>query len=214
MLRKHIGSLIILAMGMVPAAASSFVYDTESAWQASNPVSPGTLDFESSTPGYYSSFTYTPFTFTAGSGWAVIAGGAAPGTGSGNFLSTDSSPTINITLATGVYGVAFNLGANSDSSAIATIIATDANGLEYTTSGFSSSGPAGPAAFWGLRSDAQLVNVRISYVALLPQVDNVRYSNTPLPPDGEPAIPEPGSGTLLFIGGGLILWALSAKSAR
>lgn len=210
--RKHIGSLVILTTGMLPAAASSFVYDTLSAWQASSPVSPGVLDFESSSIGYYGSYSYAPFTFTAGSGGEWIFGGATAGTGSGHFLATDTSTTLNITLATGVYGLAFNLGANSGSPQIATIIATDANGIQYTTSGFTTSCPAGPAAFWGLRSDAQLVNVKISYAAVLPQLDNVRYSNTPLS-SGDPPIPEPGSGLLLFTGG-LVLWALTARSAK
>ena len=144
---RAILSFVLLIAGTLPAVAGSLVYTTSTNWQASSPGGSATLDFESSNAGYYNSFVYSPYTFTAGTGAEWIQNNAAAGTGSGHYLTTDISSILNIALGTGVYGVAFKLGSNSGSPAPATIVATDVNGLLYTTSGFTTSGPSGPAAF-------------------------------------------------------------------
>ena len=190
---------ISAALAACPAWAGSFVYASLASWTASSPGSTAVLDFESYSPAYYGSFSYSPYAFTA-SGGLYILGGAAAGTGSGHYLTTTGDSTLNIALAAGVYGVAFNLGSNSGAAAAASIVGTDANGVQYSTSGFTTSGPPGPAMFWGLRNDVQLVNVKITFTSgIQPQVDNVRYSNTALPAQG-PATPEPETWALVATG--------------
>jgi hypothetical protein len=196
-------SLTVLGIGiafLAPASASSFVYTSLTAWQASSPGNPVVLDFESTPIAYYASFASSPYSFTASTGGLYVLGNAAADTGSGNYLTTSGATGVTIALGSGVYGVAFNLGSNYGTPETATIIATDANGVNYTTSGFTTSGSAGPAAFWGLRNDVQLVNVRITFTGVIqPQLDNVRDSN--IAPDSGPAVPEPASWILIASGG-------------
>lgn len=214
MMLFHARTLAILAIAACPAWAGSFVYSSLAAWQASSPGSTATLDFESASPAYYTGFSYSPYSFSANGNLYVLPGAAA-GTGSGRYLTTVSSPVLDLSLGTGVFGIAFNLGNNSAGAAPASIRATDINGVQYFTSSVTTSAPAGPAIFWGLRTDVQLVSVRITFTAILPQLDNVRYSNTALPPQA-PSIPEPETWVLIVTG--LVLLMLkrrpTAKSAK
>ena len=198
-------SLSITIAATHPAWAGSMVYTSLPSWQASAPGSTAVLDFESVSVAYYGSFSSNPYSFNPSSGGLYVLPGAAAGTGSGRYLTTDGASVLNISLAAGVYGAAFNLGSNSGSPATASILATDINGAQYLTSNFTTSGPAGPAMFWSLRNDVQLVSIRITFTpAIQPQLDNIRYSNTALPPQG-PVVPEPAPWSLVAIGGILLL---------
>ena len=207
---------ILLLTIMPPAAAGSFVYTSLTAWQSSSPGGTTALDFESTAPGYFGLFSSGVFSITSTGSGLYVLNGAAAGTGSGHYLTTSGGTDVIIALASGVYGVGFNLGSNSSAAATASIVGIDANGVRYTTSAFTTSGPAGPAAFWGLRSDVQLTSVKIVFTSTIqPQVDNLWYSNTTLPSQG-PVIPEPGtwwlsgSGFLFF----LFTRAFNARSAE
>ena len=192
----------IAALGiLVPgASAGSFVYTSLSAWQGSSPGNSTVLDFESSTVSYYSTFSWSPYAFAPSNGGLYLLPGAASGTGSGNYLTTDLASTMTITLASGVYGVAFNLGSNTSSTATASILGIDANGVQYSTSGFGTAGTTGTAAFWGLRNDVQLVSVKITFTGgVHPQLDNVRYASAALPAQG-PGAPEPATWLLVLFG--------------
>ena len=200
----------------LPLGAGTLVYTSLTSWQASTPGSNTVLDFESTTPAVYTTFAYSLFTFAASSGSLYVLPGAAAGTGSGHYITTDISQTMNIIFAPNVYGVAFNLGSNAAAAATASIVATDIHGTQYSTSGITTSGPAGPAIFWGLRADVQLSSIRVTFTTAQPQLDNVRYSNTALPPQG-PVIPEPAPWTLVAAGGVLLLVLrnpTTSKSAR
>ena len=195
--------VIFLLTACVPSLAGSMVYTTLSAWQTSAPGVTSVLDFESSTPAFYSSFTWSPFSFAASTGGMWILPGANAGTGSGRYLTTDLAPTLNISLASGVFGVAFNLGSNSTASQLANIVATDILGTVYTNNSIGTSGTAGPAIFWGLRSDKQLASIQITFTTTQPQLDNLRYANAPLPPQG-PVVPEPAPWALVAAGAVLV----------
>jgi hypothetical protein len=197
---------ILLLTMMLPAAGGSFVYTSLSAWQASSPGITTALDFESTSPAYFGLFSSGVFSITSTGSGLYVLNGAAAGTGSGHYLTTSGGTDLIIALAAGVYGLAFNLGSNFGAAATASIVATETNGVTYTTSAFTESGPAGPAAFWGLRNDAQLSSVRIVYTSTIqPQVDNLWFSNTSLPPQG-PGIPEPGTSWLAGSGIALLLF--------
>lgn len=214
MARRLILFSMLIAMAACPAWAGS-IYTSLSAWQASSPGSTAVLDFESVSPAFYSSFSNSPYSFTA-SGGLYVLGGAAAGTGSGHYLTTTGAQVLNIGLTTGVYGVAFNLGSNSGTTAIASILAIDTNGIQYLTSSFTTSAPSSPAMFWGLRNDVQLVSVKITFASgINPQIDNVRYSNTALPPQG-PVTPEPETWLLVATGGVVLLFShgSTSKSAK
>ena len=195
--------------------AGSLIYSSLTTWQASTPGSTTVLDFESSSTGLYSSFSYSPYSFTPTNDWLVINSPAAAGTGSGHYLTTLGSNVINIAVSAGVYGIAFNLGSNAGASANASILATDINGIQYLTSPLATAGPAGPAIFFGLRTDVQLATIKVSFTTAIPQLDNIRYSNTALPPQG-PVIPEPSPWTLVASGAVLFLVVRNptSKSAR
>ena len=204
-MRRWLISLSITIAMAQPGWAGSIVYTSLSAWQASVPGSTAVVDLESVSVAYYSSLSSSPYSFSPSSGGLYVLPGAAAGTGSGHYLTTDGASVLNISLAGGVYGSAFNLGSNSGAAATASILAIDINGAQYLTNSFATSGPAGPAMFWGLRSDVQLVSIKITFTPVIqPQLDNIRYSNTALPPEG-PVVPEPPTWALLAIGGVLIL---------
>ena len=209
--------LISLSLAVTcPGWAGSLIYSSLTGWQASTPGSNTVLDFESTSPGVFTTFAYSPFTFAASSSTLYVLPGAAAGTGSGRYITTDLAQTMNIVFASGVYGIAFNLGSNSATAASATIVATDINGSQIVSSGITTSGPAGPAIFWGLRADVQLANIKVTFTTAQPQLDNVRYANTALPPQA-PSIPEPAPWTLVALGGVLLLVLrnpITSKSAR
>jgi PEP-CTERM motif len=210
-MKKYV--LLISAM-MLPATGGSFVYTSLSAWQASSPGSTAVLDFESTSPAFFSSFSSGVFAFTSTASGLFVLNGAAAGTGSGHYLTTSGGTDLTITFASGVYGAAFNLGSNSAAAASASIVAIDVNGVQYSTGSFTTSGPAGPAAFWGLRNDVQLASLKITFASgAQPQVDNVRYSNIALPPQG-PVIPEPGTWWLAGSGVALLLIRRRPANAR
>ena len=208
----------LMPLALIAASSAwggSLVYTTLTSWQSSSPGSSAVLDFESSSISYYGSYSSSPYTFTAAAGGLYLLGGAASGTGSGHYLTTDGASTIlNIALATGIYGVAFNLGSNSGSPATGSILATDINGATYLTGSFTTSGPSDTAAFWGLRNDVQLASIRITFVSpVQPQIDNVRYSSTALPSQ-DPAVPEPGTWILAVSSLGLVLLLRNALAKR
>ncbi len=210
MARRLIRFSMLIVIAACPAWSGS-IYTTVSAWQASSPGSTAVLDFESFSPAFYSSFSSSPYSFTA-SGGLYVQGGAAAGTGSGHFLTTTGAQVLNIDLTTGVYGVAFNLGSNSGTASIASILAIDTNGLQYLTNNFTTASPSSPAMFWGLRNDVQLVSVKVTFASgINPQLDNVRYSNTTLPSQG-PVNPEPETWLLVATGGVVLLFRHGSTS--
>ena len=196
-----------------PVRAGSLVYTSLAAWQASSPGTTTALDFESTSTGLYSSFSYSPYSFTAPGDYIIVNTPAPAGTGSGHYLTSLGSSVINITMASSVYGIAFNLGSNAASAATASILATDINGLQYLSNSVTTSGPSGPAIFWGLRADVQLATIKVSFSTAIPQLDNLRYSNTALPPQG-PVIPEPAPWALVATGGVLFLVIRHPKPSR
>jgi len=65
-----------------------------------------------------------------------------------------------------------------------------------------------------LRNDVQLASIKVTFSsAILPQVDNVRYSNIALPPQ-IPGIPEPEPWALVLTGGVLLLLKRGPTTAR
>ena len=202
-MRMYFG--LMLAM-MLPAAGGSLLFPSVTAWQASSPGSSAVLDFESTGPAFFGTFSSSPYLFSSTASGLYVLGTAAAGTGSGHYLTTSGGTDLTISFASGVYGVAFNLGSNSGTPATATIVAIDVNGAQYSTGAFTTSGPVGPAVFWGLRNDVQLTSLTITFASgIQPQIDNVRYSNTALPPQG-PVIPEPA--TWWMVGGGVVVLLL------
>ena len=208
---------LFIALLATPMAWGGFlVYTSSSDWLSSSPGNTNILDFSSVTPAYYSSFSYSPYAFQASSGGLFVLPGANAGTGSGTYLTTDLATVLNITLGAGVYGIAFNLGANASTAVTGTVIISGTNGIQLFSTAVTTSGSPGPATFWGLRSDVPLAGVKISFTTNNPQLDNLQYSNTALPSQGGSA-PEPAPWALLAAGGVALLLVcrpLTSKSAR
>ena len=195
----------VFAIIAAVSPAATMTYTSLATWQAAGPQSAGMVTFSGINQGQYPSLALSGFTFSGNGGNLIVYSPEVSFTNLGagpSLLGPEGPAGIDIQLPTGVYGMGFLVGTSNGTPVTVVVNGNVATPLTINA-------PAIPpgSAFWGLRSDIEIVTVRLLTANNIRVVmDSVVWGGQGSnPPPGD--APEPGSVAMLLLAAcGAALW--------